>query len=507
MKTDSSRYLYRPLLRTKVHYAACATAGIAILFALWLLVRYGLHLDVLLLPTLMLALGWVGYRQMRPYLETLDRIYQTLKKCRQGELHHRITKVYALGEVGKVAWELNELLDQCEAYFRELNTVFGRASRHDYGRPALGQGLPGELKSGIQFANRALAEMHQNHLGQRAIQLNAGLYNLNSGNLVGNLKLCQQDMLNVTQTLADVVAIADANAAAASSSKQGVDEVREAVSAISSKVATAAQIINDLSATSKKVIEALSIITEIADQTGLLALNASIEASRAGEYGRGFAVVADEVKALSNRTKEAAVEISRILKGFGASVAAISEEAAASVELAAKMQPIVETFSARFAEFEEAAAKTKLSATDAQETSFSTLVKIDHIIHKQNAYLAVADPNKQEETKAIAADHRSCRLGKWYYQGVGKERFADLVSYRRLEPPHAKVHGAAHKALELARQDWQAQPELIDEILQQMTLMEQASREVMQLLTSLNAEAIARRHQAPSYRRAAMAGA
>ncbi len=507
MKTDPSRYPGQPLLRTKVNYASYAAAGVSILFTLWLIARYGWHLDFLLLPGLMLALIWAGYRQMTPYLEALERIYQVLKKCRQGELHHRVTRVYALGEVGKVAWELNEVLDLCEAYFRELSTAFSRATQHDYSRFALEQGLPGQLKNGIRFANRAVTEMLQNHKRQQAIQLGAGLYNLNSGNLVGNLKLCQEDMLNITQTLAGVVAIADANAAAASSSKQGVDEVRAAVSAISTKVATAAQIINDLSANSKKVIEALSIITEIADQTGLLALNASIEAARAGEYGRGFAVVADEVKALSNRTKEAAVEISRILKGFGASVAAISDEAQASVELADKMQPIVETFSARFSEFEEAATKTKLSATDAQETSFSTLVKLDHIIYKQNAYLAVADRRKEAEAEAIAVDHHTCRLGKWY-QGAGKERFADLVSYRKLENPHVQVHGAAHKALELSRQDWQTQPELISEILQQMTLMERASTEVMQLLTRVTAEAIARRHQAPSHRReAAMAGA
>lgn len=507
MKTDPSRYPDQPLLRTKVNYASYAAGGVSILFALWLVARYGWHLDFLFLPGLMLALSWAGYQQMTPYLEALERIYQTLKKCGKGELHHRITGVYALGEVGKVAWELNELLDRCEACLRELNTVFRRASQHDFGRPGLEQGLPGQLKTGVQFANRALAEMRQNHERQTIIQLSGGLYHLNTGNLVGNLKLCQEDMLNITQILAEVVAIADANAAAASSSKQGVDEVRTAVQAISSKVATAAQIINDLSANSKQVVEALSIITEIADQTGLLALNASIEAARAGEYGRGFAVVAGEVKALSNRTKEAAVEISRILKGFGASVAAISEEAQASVELAAKMQPIVEAFSARFSEFEEAAVKTKLSATDAQETSFNTLVKIDHIIYKQNAYLAVADAKKQEEAKAVAVDHQSCRLGKWY-QGIGKERFQDLTSYRRLEPAHAQVHRTAHQALELSRQNWRAKPELIGEILQQMTLMERVSSEVMQLLTSMNAEAIARRHQAPSHRReAAMAGA
>lgn len=503
MRTDSTRYT-QPLLQTKVHYAAYAISGTSILLTLWFLIRFGWHLDFLLLPGLMLALSWIGYRQMTPYLKALEKIYQTLRKCHQGELHHRITKVYALGEVGKVAWELNELLDLCEAYFRELSTVFNRASRHDYTRPALEQGLPGQIKVGIQLANRSLVEMRDNHQQQLFVQLSSGLHHLNAGNLISNLKLCQEDMLNITQTLAEVAAIAEANAQAASSSKQGVDDVRQAVEAIAGKVANAANIIAELSNTSQQVIKALSIITDIADQTGLLALNASIEAARAGEYGRGFAVVADEVKALSNRTKEAAVEIAKILKGFGQSVTAISQEAQASVELANQMQPIVATFSARFGEFEAAASKTKLSATCAQETSFSTLVKLDHIIYKQNAYLAVADKKREEEAKAIAVDHHSCRLGKWYYQGVGKERFGDLPSYKRLESPHAQVHTSAHQALALSRQDWQAQPELIGQILKQMEQMEQGSNEVMKLLTSMTKESIAR-HQALSQHVAAAA--
>ncbi|MCX8049234.1 MAG: methyl-accepting chemotaxis protein [Methylohalobius sp.] len=495
MNTHPDRYPGQPLLRTKVHYATSLIAAWSIGLALWQTWRFGFHLDFLLLPATMSPLAWLAHRQMRPYLNALERIYQVLQKCRQGELHHRVTQVYALGEVGKIAWELNELLDVCEAYFRELNSVFSRASRHDFSRPALEQGLPGQLRTGMGFVNCALKEMQANHKQHLTIQLASGLHQLNSGNLIANLKLCQQDMQTITQTLAEVAAIAEANAHAASSSKRGVDEVHQAVEAIATKVASAAQIIAELSDTSKQVIKALSIITDIADQTGLLALNASIEAARAGEYGRGFAVVADEVKALSNRTKEAAVEISRILKGFGDSVTAISQEAQASVELANKMQPIVETFSARFGEFEEAANKTKFSATDAQETSFSTLVKIDHIIFKQNAYLAVADYKREAEAKAISVNHHSCRLGKWYYEGVGKERFADLPSYRRLEPPHAQVHGAAHQALALSRQDWQGNPELIEAILAHMGKMEHASQEVMQLLSNLTQESIARRQQ------------
>ncbi len=492
----AERYKFNPWLRTSVNWFFSLVVLLPVLFSLWQTYRFGWHWDSVILPVIMAGMTWMAYRGTKRYLEAIDRIHTVLKHCGRGEFHHRITQVYALGEVGKLAWELNEFLDFCEAYFRELTMVFIRSGNQDFTRRALDKGLPGQMKNSVGFANQALESMKKNHEHEKSVRLSHGLHDLNTGNLVSNLKLCQQDMLQVTKTLEDVVAIADANSKAASQSKHGVEEVQNAVQEISSKVTAAATIINDLSETSKQVIDSLSIITEIADQTGLLALNASIEAARAGEYGRGFAVVADEVKALSNRTKEAAVEISRVLQSFGSSVEAISREAADSVELAQQMQPVVETFSARFGDFEEAASKTILSATNAQEISFSTLVKVDHIIYKQNAYLAVSDPNgKQDEAKAINVDNHSCRLGKWYYEGPGKEHFSGLPSYKRLEKPHEGVHRSASQALELARQDWISNDGLIAEILTQMEKMEKSSLEVMQILGEMNVESIDRRQE------------
>jgi len=490
----TERYKFKPWLRTKIHWYFILVVTVPLMFTAWLGYRFGWHWDYLVTPVLMTALSWFAFRSSENYLNAIDQIYTVLKHCGRGEFHHRVTHVHALGEVGQLAWELNEFLDYCEAYFRELTMVFVRAGNQDFSRHAFDKGLPGQMKQSVNFANQALASMKKNHEHEKAIRLSYGLHDLNTCNLVSNLKLCQQDMLQVTQTLEDVVAIADANAEAASQSKQGVEEVKEAVREISNKVTAAATIINDLSENSKQVIDSLSIITEIADQTGLLALNASIEAARAGEYGRGFAVVADEVKALSNRTKEAAVDISRVLQSFGSSVEAISKEAVDSVTLAEQMQPVVETFSARFGDFEEAAGKTILSATNAQEVSFSTLVKVDHIIYKQNAYLAVGDPQgKTNESKAISIDNHSCRLGKWYYEGVGRERFSGLPSYLRLEKPHEAVHRSAIQALELAKQDWINNAELIQDILGMMDKMEKASLDVMQVLGDMNSESIEKR--------------
>ncbi len=104
--------------------------------------------------------------------------------------------------------------------------------------------------------------------------------------------------------------------------------VSEAVSemhAIDKSVTQTAELINDLGSRSQQIGQIIAVIDDIAAQTNLLALNAAIEAARAGEHGRGFAVVADEVRKLADRTTKATEEIA-------GSINAIREQTARSVE-------------------------------------------------------------------------------------------------------------------------------------------------------------------------------
>ncbi len=232
-------------------------------------------------------------------------------------------------------------------------------------------------------------------------------------------------------------------------SQQAVQKLSAHIGHLTERTQRSAGAIDELHERTGKINGIVQLIKEVADQTNLLALNAAIEAARAGEAGRGFAVVADEVRKLAERTTASTAEISGL-------VARVQEEAT-------NLKALAEVNPAEMAEMRddgETAARSvdalmsmsqhmmqTIAATALR--SFVETAKKDHLVFKMEIYrvfMGVSEKNADD-----FASHTACRLGKWYYEGDGKECFSRLPGYANVEPPHKRVHSHGQDAVRLFR--------------------------------------------------------
>ena len=285
-------------------------------------VQRGLMINIGIAGLIVLGLGLVSYFIIASITANLKEILERVKDMASGDAD--LTKkvnIQSADEFGQIAKWINTFIGNLHGLISKIATVSKDVSK--------ASGEVATATSGLSQGGQTQAEQ--------------------ATRIARAMEAMSATIVEMAQNASTA---ADSATSAYGVAKDGSQVIRETITSmhqVSDSVDEATQLVEALGKSSAHIGEVIRVIKEIADQTNLLALNAAIEAARAGEQGRGFAVVADEVRKLAERTGKATVEIHQMIDKvqgqIGATVQCISsgkEAASIGKEKAASAQSALE---------------------------------------------------------------------------------------------------------------------------------------------------------------------
>lgn len=388
------------------------------------------------------ALAWYMFINIRHIQSIIQQFTTVLTDAENGRLNQRLEGFQDGGELERMRLSYNAFAIQLDRYMKEVSSSVDLASKKSEYPQIDTERFSGDFKKNVIATNNAISNMQSDNSSILTTEINQAIGKIGHG-VIGELGLLQTDLKHSIEFVDKIVELSRQTTENADASSDAIGDITQKLEQLMQNADTSVASISILNDKTREINSIVDLIKEIAEQTNLLALNAAIEAARAGEHGRGFAVVADEVRKLAERTQKATSEIAISIQTLQQDASDLQEGSEMTNNIAQSSAKSIQTFSQTFEQFSRDAKRASAYANAIENMIHVLLVKIDHTIFKSNAYTSIVRREKRMEPKK----HTECNLGLWY-KGFGKEKFGMTKGYPLIEKPHAAIHQYVNTNLE-----------------------------------------------------------
>ncbi|MHB1696857.1 MAG: methyl-accepting chemotaxis protein [bacterium] len=298
-------------------------------------------------------------------IKVLNIVDEKIKQIAAGDLTSKIkiSGVHKESEIGILIEQVNRLVDS----------------------------LSGNVKGILNTSNSLSSQSEQLNSSSREFEKTIGQMKEKASRIIESIKQMSIAIIEVAKNSSSSAQKAEETEKVVDYGTKSVQDVAIEMKNIEKTVSAVSITITELGASSEKIGEIIGVINDIADQTNLLALNAAIEAARAGEQGRGFAVVADEVRKLAERTTKATKEIESMILSIQrntqdavTSMQKGKQEVSKGAEIAGKSAEAISNINSLMAKLKEMITQIATASEEQSQVSEEISLSSEEIINAQD---------------------------------------------------------------------------------------------------------------------------